>query len=151
MADIYNLNNANFGGTGGNALAAAKQEHEHRKTVGVSTSTTVTATDFPLFIARSAGVLISFEAVITGTIAVAPATCTIDLQRSTGGGAYATVLSGTITFSSADTARVLKTATISTTAVADGDHYIAVVTVVGGGTQNIGLMITLTHREGTSQ
>lgn len=148
-ATVYDLDDANIR-TGGTAITAPKLEHVHRVTVGVPTTTTITATDYPLLIARAGGTLLGFEAAITGTIATgADRTVTVDLKRSTGAGALATVLSATIGFTNGSTLLSLSAATISTTFVADGDVFIAVVTVAGAaGAQAIGLAITLTWREG---
>jgi len=131
------------------AIQASKLVHVHRKTVGIPTTTTVTATDYPFMIARGAGELIGFEAAITGTIATgADRTVTVDLKRSTGAGALATVLSATIGFTNGSTLLLNSTATISTSTVADGDVFVAVVTVAGAASaQAIGLAITLTWRE----
>lgn len=151
--EVRGLTNTNFSGTGADALVATKLEHEHRITVGTSTTTTITATDYPLFIARGSGTLIAFEAAITGTIATgADRTVTVDLHRSTAFAAKATVLSATIGFTNSSSLLTLSGGTISTTTVVDSDIFFAVVTVAGAaGAQAIGLSITLTWKEASSQ
>lgn len=96
-----------------------------------------------IHIARAAGTLMSFEVAITGAM-TGDRTVTIDLQRSTAGGAFATVLTATLGLSSSTVVRTATAATILTTAVADGDIYQIVVTVGGStGTQPQGLIATL--------
>jgi hypothetical protein len=98
-----------------------------------------------LFIARAVGGLISIEAAITGTIATgADRTVTIDLHKSTGAAAFATVLSGTIVLDNTSVLRTLEAGTISDDDFVDGDLYRLVVTVAGAaGNQALGLIVTV--------
>lgn len=65
---------------------------------------------------------------------------TVDLQKSTGGGAFATILSAVITRNSSDTDRTTETATISSAALIAGDVLRVVVTASGStGTQGSGV------------
>lgn len=105
--------------------------------------TNVAAINKLLHIARAAGTLMGFEVAITGAM-TGDRTVTIDLQRSTGGGAFATVLTATIGLTSATVVRTATAGTINTTAVADGDIYQIVVTLGGSsGTLAQGLLATL--------
>lgn len=69
-------------------------------------------------------------------------TLTIDLKKSTGGAAFATVLGTTITFTSADTDRVEESGVFSSTSAAAGD-FLAVVITAGTGAANVGVFICL--------
>lgn len=68
-------------------------------------------------------------------------TVNIDLQRSTAGGAFATVLTSTILFNNASTARTAISGTITTSTLSQGDILKWVVTVAGAaGNQAIGVL-----------
>lgn len=113
-------------------------------------STTVTALSKDIHIVRGAtGVLMGFEAAICGTIATGgDRTVTVDLHKSTGAGAFATVLSSTIGFTNASVLRTAVAAVLSSTALVDGDILRIIVTVAGAaGNQAIGLVATLTYYE----
>jgi hypothetical protein len=132
-----------------NLVAAEKLEAQFAVSEMTHTEgTTVTAThDWLHIVQGSAGEIASFEAAI-GSAITGDYTVTVDLHKSTGGGAFATVLTTTIGFSSADSARTAKAAVISSASLTDGDILKAVVTVAGSsGTQAQGLACTLTLRE----
>lgn len=135
----------------GAGIAASKLEHEHRATVS-QTSTVAAATHY-LTVNRSTGTLLSLEAAITEAIATGgDRTITIDLLRSTGAAAFASVLTSTLQFTSASTLYLNSAATISSTSMADGDLWKLTVTVAGAaGAQATGIVISLTWRENTSQ
>jgi hypothetical protein len=81
-------------------------------------------------------------------IAVGAATVTVDLQRSTAGGAFASVLSAVVTLDTANTARVAELAGIATAGGVAGDLYQLVITATaGGGTLPTGLFVFLTLKE----
>lgn len=98
-----------------------------------------------MHIASAAGSLMSLEAAITGVIATgADRTVTIDLQKSTGAGAFATVLSAVLTLNNASVLRTLQAATITTLPFVDGDILRLVIAVAGAaGNQAQGLIVTL--------
>lgn len=112
-------------------------------------STTITALTKLLHIVRGAtGTLVGAEAVISVVASDASRTVTVDIQKSTGGAAFATVCTTTIDITSSTTVRVPVAAVFSSTALTDGDILQAVVTVAGGvGTQAQGLLLTLTFDE----
>lgn len=149
MADIYGIVNANIDAAAN--IRASKLEHEHRWSTS-QTGTVAAATLYPT-INRDEGTLISLEAAITETVATgADRTVTIDLLRSTGGGAYASVLSSTLVLDNGNTVRVLETATISSADMADGDTWKLTVAVAGAaGNQALGLVVALTWKENSSQ
>lgn len=68
-------------------------------------------------------------------------TVSIDLQRSTGGGAFTTALTSPLTFNNASTARTVTSGSIATASLAQGDILKWVVTVAGAaGNQAIGVI-----------
>ncbi len=75
-------------------------------------------------------------------------TVSVDLQKSTGGGAYATVLSAPVAIDHTTTIRILVTATISSAAYVAGDIFRLVVAVGGvGSAQATGLAFKLATQE----
>lgn len=89
------------------------------------------------------------SAVIDGAIATGgDRTVNVDLQKSTGGGAFATILSATIQFTSADTIRTVKAGSLSSTSLVAGDLLQIVVTVAGAaGNQAQGLTVMVDIQE----
>lgn len=131
-------------------LAATKAEHQHAVTIELfGPTTTISALTKWLHLCRATGTLVSVEAVHAVLATGADRTVTIDLQKSTGGGAFATVLSTPLTFNTQSTAvRTAQAATISASSLVDGDILQAVVTVDGvAGVQGQGLTLTLNVRE----
>ncbi len=134
----------------GAALAANKLIHQ--KTIATelfSPTTTIAALAGELlFIASASGTLQSFEGIVITNPTGADRTVTVDLERSTGGGGFASILSTNIEIvdGTADLTPVV--AVISNTTVADGDIYKVVVTVAGSaGNQALGLLVTLVWNE----
>jgi hypothetical protein len=130
--------------------AATKLEHQMNVPYGQPSGTAVAAETKSLFIVKGAtGSIVQFEAAIIGTIATgADRTVSVDLQKSTGAGAFATVLSAPIAFNNVSVIRTLTQATISSASLVDGDILQVVVTVAGAaGNQALGLAVALTVRE----
>jgi hypothetical protein len=125
-------------------ISASKVVHQFPLYVNQAPGTAVVADTSLIHVARASGTLLSFEAA-TPTIATgADRTVTIDLQKSTAGGAFATVLSGTIVLDDDSVARVAEAGTFSSTSYVVGDLFQVVVTVAGAaGNQAQGLIVTL--------
>lgn len=105
---------------------------------------TVTALTQTLGMAHASGTLIGFGAWVEVVATGADRTITVDLKKSTGGGAYATVLSATVGFTNGSTIRTLVSGTISSASYVAGDIFQAVVTVAGSaGAQATGLTLKL--------
>ncbi len=99
-------------------------------------------------IAQAAGTVKSFQAALTGVVPSVDRTVTLDLQRSTGGGAFATVLSAVITLSTSNTIRVAVAATISSAAYVAGDVFRVIAALAGSsGTNPQGVIATLFLQE----
>jgi hypothetical protein len=149
MASVFNIANADVSAAAG--IKASKLEGEHA--FSYSATGTIAAATYYLHTVRGANLtLLNFYAAITETVATgADRTVNVDLQKSTGGGAFATVLSATIQFTNGSTARVVSSATISSAACVVGDLLRVVVTVAGAaGAQALGLIATLHVREDPS-
>ena len=107
-------------------------------------STTVAALTKMLFIAGASGTLKAFEGITITPATGADRTVSVDLQKSTGGGAFATVLSTNIEMDDNTVARTVVSSVFNSTSFVDGDIFQAVVTVAGSaGNQAIGLLVTL--------
>jgi hypothetical protein len=145
MPNIFNLGNTEFGTA--DPLAASKF-YNPRNFQYDATGTLVAATRYfgPM---RKAGSWQRLEAAITEAIATGgDRTVTIDLLKSTGAGAYATVVSGSFQFTSASTLRLAVAATLADTSFAVGDTFKLTVTVAGGvGNQAQGLTVHLSGYE----
>lgn len=100
-----------------------------------------------LHIVRGAtGTLIALRAVAITAPVGGDRKFTVDLQKSTSGGAFATVLTTPLEFSVATSAadRIAKTAVINTSGLVAGDLLQLVVTASGStGTQGAGLLVDL--------
>ena len=108
-------------------------------------ATAITALTQTLLMIRGAtGATISVSAWSEVQATGADRTVTVDLQKSTSGGAYATVLSATIGFTNTTVIRTAVGGTFSATTLVVGDILRAVVTVAGAaGAQAKGLGLTL--------
>lgn len=96
----------------------------------------------------AAGVVVAFQAAIATNPTGADRTVSVDLQKSTGGGAFATILTAPIQFTDVSVDRTAVAAVISNTALVAGDILQAVVTVAGvAGAQAAGLVVSLTQAE----
>lgn len=99
-------------------------------------------TTFPR--AYAAETLIEFAAWIEVVATGADRTITVDLQKSTGAGAYATILSATIGFTNVSAVRTMVVGTFSNTALVAGNILRTVVTVAGAaGAQATGLSVSI--------
>jgi hypothetical protein len=146
--ELFNVSDSHISGTA--AIATRKMLHRYRVDYSQATGTAVvTLASYALCICKGTGTVRSFEAAIIGAIATgADRTVTIDLHKSTGAGAFATILSATVVFTNVSTIRVVSTATISDTALADGDMLYLTVTVAGAaGAQAQGLVCMLEYDE----
>ena len=110
---------------------------------------TVAALTTDVHIARGAGTLVQFSICCNGTIATgADRTVTVDLQKSTGAGAFATVLSGTAGLTNSSALRTTYSGTISSASFIADDKFRIIVTVAGSASnQALGLFATLHYEE----
>ena len=102
---------------------------------------TVAAKTEQIFLAYKAGTLYSLAASIDTAI-TGDNTVVIDVKKSTAGGAWSSVLSGTTTFNSSTVARTPAALSISgTPTFIANDMLQVIVTVAGSGTQATGLIV----------
>ena len=139
----------NNGIAAGAAVAANKIVHQ--KTVSVElaeAATAIAAINKLICTTNSTGTLRAIEGTIVVQATGADRTVTVDLHRSTGGGAFATALSTTVNITNSTTILVPTAGVISTSTVAGGDVYKLVCTVAGSASaQAKGLVVTLIYDE----
>ncbi len=144
--NVNNILDANIGASAN--IDGRKVQPTHQ--IPYSQTGTVAADKQYVFHCRAAtGTLLQVTASITETIATgADRTVDVDVQKSTGGGAFATVLSATIHFTNASTLYATSTATISDSTLITDDWLRVVITVAGAaGNQALGLAVSLHIRE----
>lgn len=136
---VYGLTNDSIDSAA--AISVSKMVHAHGESF--SQTSTIAAATYYFGPARAGGSIISFEAAITEAIATgADRTVTVNLLKSTGGGAFGTVLSASIQFTNGSTLRAVSSATISSAAFIDNDLFQVTVAVAGAaGAQATGLTI----------
>ena len=137
----------------GAGIAAAKVEHQQsidRQLYAEGAAVVALASEL-LHISQAGGTLVGFEGIITTQATGADRTVNVDLQKSTGAGAFASITTTDIEIDNTTAVRTAVAAVLSSTGLVDGDILRAVVTVAGSaGAQAAGLMITLTLREDPS-
>lgn len=101
---------------------------------------TITALTKTIYAAKGPGTINAFRAWIETQATDVSRTVNVDLQKSTAGGAWTTVLSATVAITSSTTVRTRVAGVVSSAAYVAGDLFRAVVTVAGGsGSQALGL------------
>lgn len=116
-------------------------------------ATTIAAVTQEIYIVNGAsGAVLSFSAMITGAIATgADRTVTVDLLKSTGAGAFATILTTPLAFSNASVLRTYTTCAPLTASLLAGDALAITVAVAGvAANQALGLCWGLTFYEAYS-
>lgn len=126
-----------FSSSTSSRLAVEKAIHRQKLRYTQNNGAAVAAATSVQYIARGAGSLVQLKAAITGVISTGGDSVTVDVQKSTAGGAFATVLSAVMTFNSASTLRTVTNATPTTTAFIAGDLIAIVVAVSGTSTQGL--------------
>jgi hypothetical protein len=129
-------------------IATSKLVHRHVLNYHQASGAAMADATVPLFIGRyTTGLLVAVEAAIL-VAAVGDSTVTIDLQKSTGGGAFATVLTATIDIDSTTVVRTVLAGTLDSTSFTAGDIYQLVIDATAGtGTLPQGLNVTVTIDE----
>ena len=130
-------------------VAATKLEHQFAVFHAVKATANVATETMPVHIVQGGtGEIVAFE-VFPITAPTGSDSYTVDLHKSTGAGAFATVLSAVVTMNSSDTDRTLNAATISAADLVDGD-CLEVVIAIGSNTTGKGVVCTVTLREDPS-
>jgi hypothetical protein len=129
-------------------IAASKLIHRFAVSVQLFApgATIIAVASQLLLVCRKGGELVSVEAAITTQATGGDRTVSIDIQKSTGGGAFATALSSPVAITNATAIRTAVAGVVGgAPSYIDGDVYQAVVTVAGAaGAQAAGLMLTVT-------
>lgn len=129
-------------------IQASKLQHQHQHTYCQELATTAVSESRVVHIVRGATATIQ-EFYVGITVANSgAATIVFDLHKSTGGGAFATVLSSTVTTNSSTTILTLISGSISSSSLVQGDILRVVVTATaGGGTLGKGPYAVVNVRE----
>lgn len=131
------------------AIDASKLEGEYTFDVS-QTGTVVAGTHYFGPIRGATGDVISIEAAITETIATgADRTVTIDLLKSTGAGAFASILTAVLVLDNTNVLRTLEAGSLAAgAALVDGDLLKLTIAVAGAaGAQALGLIVRVILRE----
>lgn len=129
-------------------IQATKLEHLNPLTYQQSPGSAVVAATQLLKIIRAPGTISAIDVITTTAATGADRTVTVDLQKSTGGGAFATVLSAVVTLNNTSVAKTVYSGSISSASVVAGDILQLVVAVAGAaGAQAQGLQVTVTEKE----
>jgi hypothetical protein len=134
-------------------IQASKLGHRNTFTTQLfGPTTTITAlTQWLNLLRGGVGTLVSVAAAIAVQATGADRTVNVDLQKSTGGGAFATVLSATILINNVTVIRTAVTGSFSSTSLVAGDILETIVTVAGAaGAQAQGLILTVVVDEDAS-
>ena len=133
--------------SGSAAIGGEKVIHRYAKHYAQLNGTAATAAEACIHIARASGTIKSIEASVL-TAGTSDRVVTVDLKKSTGGGAYASVLTGVITFTEPSTARAISTGSLASASYVDGDQF-EIVIALGGSSGNYpqGLSITVIFEE----
>lgn len=132
-------------------IAATKLIHQFPVGTAQADGADVASRTEMVHVARGSGTLAEFSVGIGTAPAGGDKQYTVDLQKSTGGGTFASMLSAPITVSTADSSRSKKTATLSVTSYSAGDLLRVVVTASGTtGTQGQGMVAVAFLQENPS-
>lgn len=128
------------------AIQAQKLQPLQETTVELfGPAASVTAlTKWLAMVSGATGAVLSFESAIAVVASGADRTITVDLQKSTGAGAFSTICSATIGYTNGSAVRTFSAATLNATSLVEGDILQVVVTVAGAaGAQATGLTVKL--------
>jgi hypothetical protein len=117
----------------GAAITTAKMLHRYRKVFSqpLSAATSETRT---IYVATASGTVLDINCG-SATIAVGAATVTVDLKKSTAGGAAASILTSVVTLDSGNATYTPEAGSISSNSYVAGDVFtITTVATAGGGT-----------------
>lgn len=131
-------------------IAATKLEHQHALNYSQADGSDVVAAIVPIHIVRgTAGTIVAFEVVCVDAPSGGDKTFTVDLLIADAGTpSPASVLTGAVTYPNGTADCTVRTGTISSATLADGDTLLVQVAVSGStGNQGQGLIVTTTIRE----
>ena len=134
----------------GAAIDHSKVEHRYALDYAQAPGTAIVAATIDLHTAYSAGGVLAIKGTVTGVIATgADRTVTIDLHKSTAGGAFATVLAAPIVLDNTNVLRTPEAGTVTVTTFVADDLLRLLITVAGAaGNQGEGLSVVAHIWEG---
>ena len=149
---VGQLTDSNWSSSSSARLASSKAVHTQIESIELAVQdVAVAASETLLFIANGAGTFNKLEAVVITAATGADRTVNIDLQKSTAGGSFSTVLTATLEFDNVDVALTPTTATFTTDTYLASDIFKIIVTVAGAaGNQAIGCVVSVTKSENPS-
>lgn len=123
-----------------NPIVASKLYHRHAAFYSQATGSSVAAATETLFIA-TADCVVNSVRVFVDTAPIGVKTFTVDVKKSTAGGAFSSILSSVVTIDSGDTNRSVSVGTLSGTPTLIATDVLQVVVAVAGasGTQALGM------------
>ena len=142
------VTSASFSSVTADALDADKQEHRIAIPYSQASGSDVTSETKLLYLARNAGSIKAVEVVPSTAPTGGDKQFTVDVQKSTGAAAFATVLSSAVTVSSSSTDRTSQNGSVSSAAYVANDIFQVVITASGStGSQGQGFTVVLTVDE----
>jgi hypothetical protein len=140
------ITNANIATAAG--IAASKVVHRFPLNYAQADGASVADATVTLYVAAAAGEVKSVEVGLGGAAAAGDSTVDVDILKSTGGGAFASMLSAAITVDSSTVIRTAEVGVVSSGSYADGDILrVDVDATVGTGTLPQGIVVTVICEE----
>jgi len=147
VSGTASLTNSMFSAAVGNRLDQDKAIHQFPVGCKQANGAAVATRTEHLHTARGSGEFIEVHVVTTGVAPTTTDTVTVDIQKSTSGGAFATVLTAPVVIDNTNTVRVTEDySSFSSTTYVAGDIIIAVVTVSGTSAQGLGVTLVLAEQ-----
>lgn len=134
----------------GAGIEATKVIHQYSPATLIFPATTaIAAGTFPFFICNAeTSEIVDFDVAVFTAATSGDRTVTIDVHKSTGGAAFASIMSSTILLEDTNAARVPVSGVISDVDLIEGDILAAVITLGGSsGSYPLGLLASLTVRD----
>ncbi len=130
-------------------IEAEKVVHQFSLDYAQAPGSDIAAATMDLHICQAAGEVVAIQAAVTGVIASGDRSATVDVQKSTSGGAFASILTAVITLDSANTIRVPEAGTVTGGTTTTGAILRIIVVQPAGttGTRPQGLIVTVTLQE----
>lgn len=123
------------------AIAAAKLVQEITGKAAQNGGADVAAATVPIHAAYKAGTVVGFRVALLAAPTGGDKAFTVDLKKSTGGGAFATILSAVVTIDNSKANNTTYSGTVSSGAYSAGDIFQVVIAVSGStGSQGQGVI-----------
>ena len=131
-------------GSAGTNISSDKVRHQFSLELNQDTGTATTAQTRIVHIARGPGVIVGVSAVADVAPTGGDKAATVDVKKSTAGGAFASILSAVVTLNSSSTSKVVQAGSLSVTSFVAGDLLEIVIAISGStGSQGQGVCATV--------